>query len=193
MQIRFVDRSSECIVIPLEWILSLYFNSRWRSTLVFIHTLKCWWRRAMKSTCVFSWVCNLTSAQNAFMTEKKPQNWCRIISRFAMHRFIFPALQKKWVVTERWGVCIYVHHKRETLEAPSSVCHAVEKRTSRAASSCWTTAELMKFGTVWILSNTAFSRSLTPWRTTQRRERTETHRRFIDGCFTHVCSGLREG
>ncbi len=31
----------------LEWILSSDSNSRWRSMLVFIRTLKCWWRRAL--------------------------------------------------------------------------------------------------------------------------------------------------
>ncbi len=43
----------------LEWILSLDFNSRWRSTQMLIK----------KSACAFGWVCNFTLAQNAFMTR----------------------------------------------------------------------------------------------------------------------------
>lgn len=50
----------------LESILRLVFNSRWRSNLVFIHTLKCSWRRVL--VCL-SKSCNITSAHNAFMTS----------------------------------------------------------------------------------------------------------------------------
>ncbi len=77
-------------------ILSLYFNSRWWSTLVFIHTLKYWWRGVMKSTCVFRWVCNLTSAQNPLEKEspciQKTSESFWIISPFTMYRCIVPAL-----------------------------------------------------------------------------------------------------
>ncbi len=68
---RYIDsgsilRFSECIAIPLELILSLDYNSRWGSNLVFIHTLKCSWRRALvrSAESVIS-----PSTQNAFMTR----------------------------------------------------------------------------------------------------------------------------
>ncbi len=52
MQNRFMDRFWDLPNAPrcsLESILSLDFNSRWRSNLLFIRTFKCSWRRVLKS------------------------------------------------------------------------------------------------------------------------------------------------
>ncbi len=65
MQNRFVDwfwDLPNASRFSLESILSLDFNSRWRSNPVFIRILKCSWRRVLKSACAFgSWLSHVIS------------------------------------------------------------------------------------------------------------------------------------
>ncbi len=71
----------------LEWILSIDFNSRWRSTLVFIHTLKCWWRRAL-----------VRSAESVISPRLRMLLWHQINVNTAHCEHLCNSLQPFWIL-----------------------------------------------------------------------------------------------